>query len=57
MKFSKQWLQQLVKIGSTEKLVEQLTMAGLEVGAVELVAGSFSGIIVGAVTKVERQRF
>lgn len=54
MKFSLQWLQELVKTKlSTETLVEQLTMAGLEVGSVTPVAGEFTKVIVGKVLEAE----
>ncbi|MGD9108898.1 MAG: phenylalanine--tRNA ligase subunit beta [Gammaproteobacteria bacterium] len=50
MKFSKQWLQELVKTKlTTESLVNQLTMAGLEVDKVEPVAGKFTNVVVGEV--------
>lgn len=54
MKFSESWLREWVnpKI-STEELVEQLTMAGLEVDGVEPVAGAFSGVVVGEILQVE----
>ncbi len=53
MKFSKTWLQKLIKINiDTEKLVEQLTMVGLEVAAVEPVAPKFHGVVVGEVLEV-----
>ena len=50
MKFSEQWLRSLVdpQVGR-EKLVARLSMAGLEVDAVEPVAGDFSGVVVGEV--------
>ena len=54
MKFSEQWLREWVNPSvSTDELCHQLTMAGLEVDAVEAVAGSFSGVVVGEVLKVE----
>jgi len=53
MKFSLQWLQQLVKTHiSTETLVNQLTMAGLEVDRVESVADEFTNVVVGQVLEV-----
>jgi len=50
MRFSEAWLREWVspKVGTLE-LAEQLTMAGLEVDAVQPVAGSFEGVVVGAV--------
>jgi len=51
MKISEQWLREWVQPEvSTAQLVEQLTMAGLEVDAVEPAAPAFNGIVVGAVT-------
>lgn len=53
MKFSEQWLREWVNPGiDTQALVDQITMAGLEVDGFEAVAGSFSGVIVGEVTNV-----
>jgi phenylalanyl-tRNA synthetase beta chain len=50
MKFSQQWLQEWFKIDlTTESLVKQLTMAGLEVDRTEPVAGAFTKVIVGEV--------
>ncbi len=54
MKFSEQWLREWVNPAvSTEELCHQLTMAGLEVDAVDPVAASFSGVVVGEVLAVE----
>ncbi len=54
MKFSEQWLREWVNPSvSTEELCHQLTMAGLEVDAVEPVAGEFSGVVVAEVLSVE----
>ena len=54
MKFSEKWLREWVDPPvSTEELAHQLTMAGLEVDAVEPVAGAFSKVVVGRVLKVE----
>lgn len=54
MKFSEQWLREWVNPDlSTQELVDQLTMAGLEVEGFEPVAGSFAGIIVAEVIAVE----
>ena len=55
MKFSESWLRTWVnpKI-TTQELADQLTMAGLEVDAVEPVAGEFSGVIVGQIVKAEQ---
>ncbi|RKZ89022.1 MAG: phenylalanine--tRNA ligase subunit beta, partial [Gammaproteobacteria bacterium] len=54
MKFSEKWLREWVnpEIDSTT-LVEQLTQAGLEVDAIEPVAGEFIGVVVGQVKSVE----
>lgn len=53
MKFSEKWLRTWVnpQINSNE-LVEAITMAGLEVDAVEPAAGEFSGVVVGRVESV-----
>ena len=54
MKFSEQWLREWVNPDiSTTDLAEQLTMAGLEVDAVEPVAPYFSNVVVGEVLSVE----
>jgi len=54
MKFSEQWLREWVNPDiSTTDLAEQLTMAGLEVDAVEPVAPYFNNIVVGEVLSVE----
>lgn len=55
MKISESWLREWVKpaIG-TDELVAQLTMAGLEVDAVESVAGDFTGVIVGEIVGCEQ---
>ncbi len=53
MKFSEKWLREWVNPNlDTEALVEKLTNAGLEVDAVEPVAGEFSGVKVGQVKTV-----
>ncbi|MFO7529669.1 MAG: phenylalanine--tRNA ligase subunit beta [Marinobacter sp.] len=54
MKFSEQWLREWVNpnIGSKE-LMDQVTMAGLEVDGFDPVAGEFSGVVVGEVQSVE----
>ena len=54
MKFSEQWLREWVDPPvTTSQLAEQLTMAGLEVDAVEPVAPDFSGVVVGEVLAIE----
>ncbi len=55
MKISESWLREWVNPEvSTEELAEQLTMAGLEVDAIEGVAGEFSGVVVGEIVSVEQ---
>ncbi|CUS48890.1 MAG: phenylalanyl-tRNA synthetase beta subunit PheT [Idiomarinaceae bacterium HL-53] len=50
MKFSENWLREWVNPSlSAEALAEQLSMAGLEVDAVDPVAGEFSGVVIGEV--------
>jgi phenylalanyl-tRNA synthetase beta chain len=50
MKISEAWLRSQVNpVISTDDLVAQLTMAGLEVDAVEPVAAEFSNVVVGEV--------
>lgn len=53
MKFSEQWLREWVNPKlTTVELAAQLTMAGLEVDAIEPVAGEFSHVVVGEVLAV-----
>lgn len=54
MKFSESWLREWVNpdIG-VQQLVDEITMAGLEVDAVEAVAGEFSKVIVGEIISVQ----
>ncbi|MDX2349205.1 MAG: phenylalanine--tRNA ligase subunit beta [Porticoccus sp.] len=55
MKFSESWLREWVTPAiDTTELVAQLTMAGLEVDAVEPVAPAFSGVVVGQIVSVEK---
>lgn len=55
MKVSESWLREWVNPAiSTDELVAQLTMAGLEVDAVEAVAGDFTGVIVGEIVACEQ---
>lgn len=55
MKISESWLREWVNPAvSTDELVAQLTMAGLEVDAVESVAGDFTGVIVGEIVACEQ---
>ncbi|MBL4827965.1 MAG: phenylalanine--tRNA ligase subunit beta [Spongiibacteraceae bacterium] len=55
MKVSEQWLREWVNPTiSTEELVAQMTMAGLEVDGIEPVAGEFSGVLVGEIVSIEQ---
>jgi phenylalanyl-tRNA synthetase beta chain len=55
MKISETWLRTYVNPAiSTEELVAQITMAGLEVDAVEPVAAQFCGVVVGEVLETEQ---
>lgn len=55
MKISENWLRTYVNPAiSTEELVAQITMAGLEVDAVEPVAAQFSGVVVGEVLETQQ---
>lgn len=50
MKFSEQWLREWVNPPiDTKQLVEQLTMAGLEIESVLPVAGQFNDVVIGQV--------
>jgi phenylalanyl-tRNA synthetase beta chain len=54
MKFSEAWLREWVNPSiTTDQLVAQLTMAGLEVDAAQPAAGQFSGVIVGEILSAE----
>lgn len=54
MIFSEQWLREWVSPDlDTQQLIDELTMAGLEVDGVTPVARQFSGIVVGLVESVE----
>ncbi|MCB1727373.1 MAG: hypothetical protein KDI22_08075, partial [Gammaproteobacteria bacterium] len=55
MRFSEAWLREWVNpdIG-TNQLADQLSMAGLEVDAVEPAAAIFSGVVVGEVLTREQ---
>ena len=54
MKFSERWLRSFVNPSlATSELVEQLTMAGLEVDGTEAVAAAFTGLVVGEIIKVD----
>lgn len=53
MKFSEQWLRTWVDPNlTTDELVSQMTMAGLEVAKVEPVAGKFSKVKVGEIRSI-----
>ena len=55
MKFSEQWLRSWVNPDiTTQQLVDQITMAGLEVDSVEPAAGEFSEVVVARVESVEK---
>lgn len=55
MKFSEQWLREWINPSvSTDELSHQLTMAGLEVDAIEPVAAAFTKVVVGEVLSVEK---
>lgn len=54
MKFSEKWLREwLSPAVDTEELAARLTMAGLEVDAIEPVAGVFSGVLVAEILATE----
>ena len=54
MKFSEQWLREWVNPDlTTEQLSHQLTMAGLEVDAIEAVAPEHSGVVIGKIISIE----
>ena len=55
MKFSEAWLREWVNPNiSTDELAHQLTMAGLEVEAIEPVAAEFSKVVVGEVLSLDK---
>src|SRR5262245_3523386 len=55
MDVSEQWLRAFVDPPiSAEEIADKLTMAGLEVEAVQPVAPAFAGVVVGAVLAVAR---
>ncbi len=57
MKLSESWLREWVNPTlNTAELAEQITMAGLEVDAIEPVAAEFSGVIVGEILFVEQHQ-
>jgi len=55
MKFSEQWLKEWVNPQlSTEQLMAQLTMLGLEVDGFEPAAGEFSGVVIAQIKACEK---
>jgi len=53
MKFSEQWLREWVNPAvDTQQLAHQLTMAGLEVDAIDAVAAEFEQVVVGEVMEI-----
>ena len=55
MKVSESWLRQWVDPSlTTQELADQITMAGLEVDAIDPVAATFSGVVVGEIVAVEQ---
>ncbi len=53
MKFSESWLREWVNPAlDTQALADQLTMAGLEVDAIDKVAGDFSGVVVARIVGI-----
>ena len=55
MKFSESWLREWVNVGiSSDELLEQLTLLGLEVDDYAAAAGDFSGVVVGEITEAEQ---
>jgi len=54
MKISEKWLREWDSPAlSTQELAHQITMAGLEVDAIEPVADMFSGVVVAEILSVE----
>jgi phenylalanyl-tRNA synthetase beta chain len=55
MQFSELWLREWANPAlETQELVDQITMAGLEVDAIEAAAGEFSGIVVAQIINFEQ---
>jgi len=55
MKFSEAWLREWVAPAiSTQQLVDQITMAGLEVDAVEAAGPDFCGVVIGEIISLEQ---
>lgn len=54
MLISENWLRELVNPPkTTQEIADQLTMAGLEVDAIESTAAKFSGVVVAKITAIE----
>lgn len=54
MRISEQWLREWVNPAlDSQQLADQITMAGLEVDAVEPVAGAFTGVLVAEIVSAE----
>ncbi|MEE4279311.1 MAG: phenylalanine--tRNA ligase subunit beta [Halieaceae bacterium] len=54
MKFNEKWLREWVNPAlDSEALAHQITMAGLEVDAIEPVAGAFEGVVVGEIIEAD----
>ena len=54
MKFSEQWLREWVQPDwDSDTLISQITMAGLEVDAVEAAAGAFTDVVVAEITEAK----
>lgn len=54
MKVSVRWLKEYIDLSvSLEELCERLTMAGLEVGGIDVIGGNWSGISIGKIADVE----
>lgn len=55
MKFSESWLREWVNVDiSSEELLEQLTLLGLEVDGYTSAGGDFSGVVVGEIKEAEQ---
>ena len=54
MKFSENWLRTFVNPSINTELAEALTMAGLEVEAIEPVAPAFEKVVVAEVLSVQK---
>ncbi|MCK5924627.1 MAG: hypothetical protein KAG10_01900, partial [Methylococcales bacterium] len=55
MQISEAWLRERINPSiSTHELIEQLTMAGLEVDSVKPAAAKFSNIVVGEILTIEK---